>query len=75
MKMINGEITLWDNKFPTNIMINHRADKRFLNSLIKIFEFQFSFAFFPKEMHEQRCLCFFIHMLSEGTKGSFVITS
>lgn len=51
-------------------MINDGGDKRFLNSLVKIFKFQFGFSFFPKEVHQQSCLCFFIHMLSEGSEGN-----
>lgn len=66
--MINGEITLWDKNTITSISFNHREDRRFLNSLVEIFKFQFSFAFLAKEMHQQGCLCFLIHMLSEGTK-------
>lgn len=47
-------------------MIYHRADKLSFNSLVKVFKFQLGFAFFPKEMHQQRRLFSFIHMLSGG---------
>lgn len=43
-----------------------QSRKYFFNSLVKIFKFQLGFALFPKEMHQQRCFCFLIHVLAEG---------
>lgn len=50
-------------------------DERLFNSLVEIFKFQLSFAFFPKEMHQQCRLCLVVHMLAEGTEDGYVITS
>ena len=61
--MINGRITEGDDHFVMETVIRHTADKKVLHLLIKVFKFQLSFAFFPKEMHQQRRLFFLIHLL------------
>lgn len=54
-------------------MIHHRADKRFHNSLVKVFKLQLGLPFFPKEVHQQSRLCFFIHVLSQQKVGVYVM--
>lgn len=61
--MINGHITLFTQEHHD---LSQRRQTVFFNSLVKLFKFQLGFAFFPKEMHQQRRLCLVIHILSEG---------